>query len=178
MEKLEKVKIDFLVDTGATVNILTAGDYQRMCDVLGKRIPLHKTKTRIFAYGSSEPVSLEGKLTAMVESKHRVAAATFYVTKDTQGMSSILSYDTSACLRLITVSVNKLAADHKASKTSSNGKKKVDNEDIDSHKRKETLLKGHYPKVFEGVVMLKDYEQKLHINKDVPPPPPPRCTDL
>ena len=146
--KLEKVKIDFLVDTGATVNILTAGDYQRMRDVLGKRIPLHKTKTRIFAYGSSEPVSLQGKLTAIVWSS--------YVTKDKQGMSSILSYDTSACLRLISVSVNKLAADHKESKTSSNGKKKVGNEDLDSHKRKETLLKGRYPKVFEGVGILKD----------------------
>ena len=42
--KLEKVKIDFLVDTGATVNILTAGDYQRMCDVLGKRFRYIKLK--------------------------------------------------------------------------------------------------------------------------------------
>ena len=82
--RLEKVKIDFLVDTGATVNILTAGDYQRICDVSKKRIPLQKTKTRIFAYGSPEPVPLQGKLTAMVKLKHRVAAATFYVTKDTQ----------------------------------------------------------------------------------------------
>ena len=69
---------------------------------------------RIFAYSSSEPVSLQGKLTAMVESKHR------------------LSYDT--------VSVNKLAADHKGSKTSSNGKKKVGNKDLDSHKH----AKKHY----------------------------------
>ena len=93
--KLEKVKVDFLVDTGATANILTAGDFQRICAVTKKRIPLQETKTRIFAPGSSEPVSLEGKLSAIVESKHRVAAATFYVTKDTQGKSSILSYDTS-----------------------------------------------------------------------------------
>ncbi|CAB4042236.1 Transposon Ty3-I Gag-Pol poly, partial [Paramuricea clavata] len=64
------------------------------------------TKTRIYAFGSSEPVELKGKFEVLVDSKRCVAAATFYVTKGTQGTASILGCETSTNLRLITMNVN------------------------------------------------------------------------
>ena len=33
----------------------------------------------------------------------------------------------------------------------------------------ETLLRRRYPKAFEGIGKLKDHEQKIHVNKDIPP---------
>ena len=53
-----------------------------------------------------------------------------------------------------------------ASKQSSSHGEKVDN--VQS-KKMETLPRRRYPKAFEGIGKLKDHEQKIHVNKDIPP---------
>jgi predicted aspartyl protease len=67
--KINGVKVEFLIDTGASVNILTQKDYEFLCTKSKDEISLHKTKTRIYAFGSSEPVELKGKFEALVDSK-------------------------------------------------------------------------------------------------------------
>jgi hypothetical protein len=89
--KINGVKVEFLIHTGASVNILTQKDYEVLSTNSKDQISLRKTKTRIYAFGSSEPVELKGKFEGLDDSKRRVAAATFYVTKGNQGTTSILS---------------------------------------------------------------------------------------
>ena len=83
--KINGVKVEFLIDTGASVNILTQKDYEFLCTDSKEQISLRMTKPRIYAFDSSEPVELKGKFEVLVDSKRRVAAAAFYVTKGTQG---------------------------------------------------------------------------------------------
>jgi hypothetical protein len=164
--KINGVKVEFLIDTGASVNILTQKDYEFLCTKSKDQISLRKTKTRIYAFGSSEPVELKGKFDALVDSKRRVAAATFYVTKGTQGTTSILGCETSTNLRLITMNVNSVS---KVSEVKSGSGTDTSSCDLDASKRKENLLRGRHPNVFTGIGKLKGHEQKIHINTDVPP---------
>ena len=157
--KINGVRVEFLIDTGASVNILTQKDYEFLCTNSKDQIPLRKTKAKVYAFGSSEPVDLNGKLEVLVHSKRRVAAVTFYVTR---GTTSILGCETSTNLRLITMNVNAVS---KASKVATD----TSCCDWDSSKRKENLLKGRHPNVFTGIGKLKGHEQKIHINTNIPP---------
>ena len=123
-------------------------------------------KAKIYAFGSTEPVELKGKFEVLVDSKRRVAAATFYITKGTQETTSILCCETSTNLHLITMNVNSVS---KASEVTSDSGTDTSSCDLDASKRKENLLKGRHPNVFTGIGKLKGHEQKIHINTDVPP---------
>ena len=157
--KINGVRVEFLIDTGASVNILTQKDYEFLCTNSKDQIPLPKTKAKVYAFGSLEPVDLNGKLEVLVHSKRRVAAATFYVTR---GTTPILGCETSTNLRLITMNVNAVS---KASKVATD----TSCCDWDASKRKENLLKGRHPNVFTGIGKLKGHEQKIHINTNIPP---------
>jgi hypothetical protein len=136
--KINGVKVEFFIDTGASVNILTQKDYEFLCTNSKDQISLRKNKTRIYAFGSSEPVELKGKFEVLVDSKRRVAAATFYVTKRTQGTTSILGCETSTNLRLITMNVNSVS---KVSEVKSDSVTDTSSCDLDASKTKENLMK-------------------------------------
>ena len=84
--KINGVKVEFLIDTGASVNILTQKDYEFLCTKSKDEISLRKTKTRIYAFDSSEPVELRGKFKALVDSKRRVAATTFMSRRELKAL--------------------------------------------------------------------------------------------
>lgn len=170
--KLKGVQVPFLVDTGATVNILTKNDFDNICATTNQRIPLQKTKTSVYAFGSQEPVRLQGKIVTAIESKHRITATTVYVMKETTSLSSILSYETALDLNLITMRINKLSSKPEVNKDTSKQSSIHSQKDKDDHgqsAKMEALLRCNYPKAFEGIGKLKDHEQKIHINKDIPP---------
>ena len=148
-----------MIDTGASVNILTQKDYEFLCTNSKDQIPLRKTKAKVYAFGFSEPVDLNGKFEVLVHSKRRVAPATFYVTR---GTTPIFGCETSTNLRLITMNVNAVS---KASKVETD----TSCCDWDASKRKENLLKGRHPNVFTGIGKLKGHEQTIHINTNIPP---------
>jgi hypothetical protein len=164
--KINGVKVEFFIDTRASVNILTQKDYEFLCTNSKDQISLRKTKAKIYAFGSAEPVELKGKFDVLVDSKRLVAAATFYITKGTQETTSILCCETSTNLHLITMNVNSVS---KASEVTSDSGTDTSSCDLDASKRKENLLKGRHPNVFTGIGKLKGHEQKIHINTDVPP---------
>ena len=165
--KIDGVQVEFLMDTGASVNILTQQDYDNICTISNRPIPLKKTKTKIYAFGSSQPVQLLGKFDTMIETKRRVAAATFYVTKGTPRTTSILGWETSSHLRLITIHVNTVTkTSHKTVPVTAQDSNKCD---VTASTRKEALLKGRYPKVFKGIGKLTAHEQKIHVDLSVPP---------
>ena len=62
--------MSFLVDTGATVDLIDSTTYDHMKD----DISLQKSSTKIYAYGSQAPLPLKGQFQATLESKKRYTA--------------------------------------------------------------------------------------------------------
>ena len=76
--KLEGTKVELLIDTGVTVNVINSEQFDNESKAAAKPI---KTLARICAYGSKETVPMKGNFQAVVESKKRLTTATFYVSK-------------------------------------------------------------------------------------------------
>ena len=57
-----KVSVSFLPDTGASVNIIDRSTYEVLCQ--SGVYPLFESRTRIFAYGSDDPLRLRGYFNA------------------------------------------------------------------------------------------------------------------
>ena len=113
-------------------------------------VQLSKTKIKAFPYDSREPVEFIGKFDATVETKRRIAVATFYVTK-TANSGNLLSSDTAQESNLISLHVNTIAIA----------------DTVKDLNLKEILDK--HAKVFEGLGKLKGQTVQLNIDKDVAP---------
>ena len=76
--KVMNTKIKMLVDSGSSVTIIDKNTY----DKLKHKNPsptLRKTKTKLFAYGSTEPLLIKGKFRTTFETKMRYAVSNVYV---------------------------------------------------------------------------------------------------
>ena len=169
--KINGVQVPFLVDTGATVNILTKRDLDNILSSRNESMHLKKTKTSVYAFGSRKPIQLQGKFDTVIESKRRVTVATLYAMKETpdQPSTSILSYQTALELNLITMRINKLSEQPEVNSSVLEHRRSSTANDIHQSKNMERFLRRRYPKTFEGIGKLIDHEQKMHINKDITP---------
>ena len=92
-----------IVDTGGTINVIDENTYAKM-----KETDLRPTNIKAFAYNSPKPVKFLGKFDAVIETKKRVAIATFYVAKGTNS-GNLLSLSTAQDLGLISLHLHKLS---------------------------------------------------------------------
>ena len=147
--KINGVQVPFLVDTGATVNILTKRDLDNILSIRNGNIHLKKTKTSVYAFGSREPIQLQGKFDTVIESKRRVTAATLYAMKETpdQPSTSILSYQTALELNLIKMRINKLSEQPEVNSSVSEQSNSSTANDINQSKNMERFLRRRYPKI-------------------------------
>lgn len=79
------MKLDFIVDTGSCVNVISRDMYNRFNALM----KLTKTNTNIYTYGSAKPLQIHGKFQTTVESKSNFALADFYVV-NSKGDSLII----------------------------------------------------------------------------------------
>ena len=93
--RLNDSNVKFLIDTGATVDVIDNPTFQS----LQKKVNLEPTNTKIFVYGSSTPLKLHGCFQASIESKSRYTVSTFYVVDGPGG--NLLSAKTAQDLALI-----------------------------------------------------------------------------
>ena len=142
--KLNNVRVKMLIDTGASINIIDEKTFAYITQF--KPISLQRAHTKLFAYGSKQQLPILGKFDIVVESKKRITVACIHVVKGNSG--SLLSYQTASELNMITLHVNKVTS------TSS-----VSSDDIEQK----------YPDIYNGIGKLKEFEVKLHIDKQVPP---------
>ena len=182
--KIHKTNVNFLIDSGATINILDPRDFQAISQHY--KILLTPTRTKVKAFGSNRPIELSGKFDAVVESKKRMTVATFYVTKQENG--SLLSCNTSQELGLIHFpctqsdcsSKNRSEAVKlkKASRTRITRNRNPESKSQTpvvaevkgaSNCKYEQVLRAKHPAVFEGIGKLHGLEQKLHIDEFIPP---------
>ena len=91
------------VDTGASINVIDQNTYAKM-----KGVELQRTSVKAFAYNSAKPVKFIGKFETTVETRKRIAVATFYVAKTTDS-GNLISLTTAQELGLISLHLNKVS---------------------------------------------------------------------
>ena len=174
--KINNKQVQFLVDTGATVDLVDSKTYE----LLRNQVTLHKSNTKIYAYGATKPLPLTGQFQATIESKTPYTVSQFYVVEGTGG--NLLSAKTAQDLSLIKMvnTITQMPSDkpkeHQPQEeqllTSPDTCQTPDN----THKQIvkssdpniQTIL-DKYSTVFVGEGKLRVQQIKLHIRTDVHP---------
>ena len=135
--------IRFIVDSGATVNIVDDVTLSAM-----RPTPtLRAARSKIYAYGSQSPMNIRGTFHAMFESKQKVTDGEIYVVSGRSG--SLLSFKTASELGLIKLNINAV-------------EQRTDNITVEQ-------LGKEFPGLFKGIGKLKNHQVKLHIDPTVKP---------
>ena len=96
--KIGDFPVHHIVDSGATVNVL---DNSTFLEINAQSpIPLSETHLKLFPYGSSTPLNIQGCFTAHVSHKESSTSATFIVVKNHKS-GSLLGHNTAADLGLL-----------------------------------------------------------------------------
>ena len=141
--EIGKVKVEMIVDTGATTNILDETAYRSICQ--HETTDLQLTAKRLFAYGSDSQLTILGKFDATIAFKDKHKSTTIHVVQGNHG--SLLSYKTAMDLGILDLHVNHV---------------------LDTVPVHEQLCRQH-PSIFNGIGKLKGVEIKLHIDQSIPP---------
>jgi hypothetical protein len=97
-----KSKLDFIIDTGSTLNIIDSHSYEKLCSK--EHIHLEPPLTNVYAYNAKEPLNIIGRFTANIINHNEEASAEFYVLS--QVSQCILGYDTASKLNIVHISQN------------------------------------------------------------------------
>lgn len=141
--KLNGSSMLVLINSGATANCVSEANFKK----LTPHPQLSPTKTKIYPFHSSVPLSVSGAFKCIVEKGHKKTMCTFFVIKG-DGFN-VLSYKTSKALGLIKV-ITALSAPPQCCS--------VADELVETH-----------PELFQGNGKLKNFKVKLHINPDIKP---------
>ncbi|GFO23872.1 RNA-directed DNA polymerase-like protein [Plakobranchus ocellatus] len=95
--QLDDHPVSCIVDTGASVNILTKETFTK----LKKKPVLRPSSTAIFGYSSDQRLTVLGCFTTTVKHRQKNTTSKFFVVDGNSGSSNLLSGDTSEKLRLI-----------------------------------------------------------------------------
>ena len=134
--KLQNSHLTVLVDSGASCNVMD----KRTFDNMRTKPQLKRATTKLYSYGSTQPLKLYGQFNTVIESHTCYKNATFYVSN---GDNTLLSYETAVDLKIL----NKVPA--------------ID----DIHTQIDTNLKG----ISDGIGTYKGGVVKLHIDESVKP---------
>lgn len=137
------VSLEFLIDTGASVNCVS----EALLEKFKVKPCLEKPPSKIYAYGSKQPLQTVGVFHAQIAAKCKVTKALVYVVKGK--FDSLLSYKTARDLELVKLNINSVQPTQQQIS-------------IDQ-------IEKQYPKLFSGIGCLKDFEVKLHIDTYVKP---------
>ncbi len=108
-------------------------------------IKLQPAKTRIYAYGATSDLNVQGTFEATLESKSKFTVSKIHVVEGNHGC--LLSYKTATALGLV----------------------KIDSQAVRQIKTNQEALIEKYAKIFDGIGELKGCTVKLHIDETVPP---------
>lgn len=162
---VEGIRVNVLVDTGASINILTLRTFNELSKRLKQKPILQKTKTKVITYGSSSNSSLKvlGTIAFVVETNSKLCCTKFHVIDTTH--KNLLSGETALLLNILTFEkpIFNVQKEYDVNATSLAEKNAVP-ESLTK------LIDCFGETVFNNTIgKLKDYEVKLHIDKNVPP---------
>ena len=171
--KINGQDVLFLVDTGATVDIIDSTTYAK----LKRKSSLRKSSTKIYAYGFQTPLPLNGQFQATLESKKRYTVSQIYVIDGTGG--NLLSAKTAQDLALIQL-INTISGfpeqdkqtrtnQNKTHSTTGETNAEINTSVPQSKDPKIQEIINKYSTVFKGQGKLNNQQVKLHIRDDVKP---------
>ena len=128
-----------LVDSGSTCNVIDRETWETL---KRKNIKCRswKSNRKLYSYGSEEPLNTAGEFEAELCYKDRKCTVTFVVVEEKA--RPILSRQISEILAILKIEINSVS--------------------------EENLLR-EFPRIFNGVGKLKDFQAKLHIDESVEP---------
>ncbi|XP_064469571.1 uncharacterized protein K02A2.6-like [Ornithodoros turicata] len=126
----------FTIDTGASVSVISRDTF---CQLRGKP-EIKKSNTRVYAFGSQQPLPIIGKICATLSYKDKTSTEDIFIIE--KSVSSILSFTAATNLDLIKVAYT------------------VD-------KSQSPLVQ--FPSICSGVGKLKNFQVHLQIDKEVAP---------
>ena len=169
--KVQNTMIQFLIDSGATVNLIDEETWSKI-QKRNKSFMLQKSTWCIYPYGSDKPLELKGQFTTILETKARFTPAVIKVAKGKAG--NLLNCHTACELGLIRLHVNHIDNENTAipqapphTTTPSQLAQQI-NPDTPTflqdelHKYRNLWKDGRIGK-------LKDFEVKLHVDLSVQP---------
>lgn len=140
---VNKTPIKFIIDSGATVNVIDDVTLSAM-----KSPPtLRNARSKLYAYGAKSPMVVRGTFHALFESTGKITEGDVYVAQGRGG--SLLSFKTASELGLIKLNVNTVR-DQCSPIT------------VDK-------LETEFPGLFDGIGKLKNHQIQLHIDPNVKP---------
>ncbi|KAK3700539.1 hypothetical protein QZH41_000759 [Actinostola sp. cb2023] len=139
------IEIPMIIDSGASVNVLDGQNYKR----LERLVSLAKSDIRIFPYGSTHPLPVQGIFSANVQTGELITRTEFVVVEH-HDAGCLLGKRSATELGLLQFGpvVSTVNA--------------VKNSEV------ERIISEHKA-VFEGVGKLKDCQLKIHVNNEVKP---------
>ena len=172
--KVNGKDVQFLVNTGATVDIIDSTTFGK----LNKKVSLQKSSTKILAYGFQTPLPLKGQFQAAIESKRQYTVSQLYVIDSTGG--NLLSAKTAQDLALVQL-INKISnfpeqneqTDTKRNNTQTTAREsnpaEINTSIPQSKDPKIQEIINKHSTVFSEQGKLNNQQIKLHIQDDVKP---------
>ena len=147
--KVKGSKFKVTVDTDSTIDVIDQDTFKKL-----QGIKLKLTNVKAYPYNFDKPVEMAGKFDALVETKRRYTATTFYVTRNSGGC--LLSSKTAQELGLISLHLNQIR------ETTKEQEIKVADPELQK-------ILGKHKKVFCGLYKLRGKEIDLTIDPDIRP---------
>jgi hypothetical protein len=171
--KINAQDVLFLVDTGATVDIIDSTTYAK----LKRKSALRKSSTKIYAYGFQTPLLLNGQFHATLESKKRYTVSQIYVIDGTGG--NLLGAKTAQDLALVQL-INTISGFPEQDTQAKTNQDNTHSTACDTNpaintsvlNQKTQNTRNHmnkYSTVFKGQGKLINQQTKLHIRDNVKP---------
>ena len=102
---INHVKTPVLIGMGKSINLIDLKSWQQIkSSKFNQSLKLTKAHDKVFGYGSTHPIELLGKSDGLLETKHKMTAATIYVTQGNGG--NVLSFTAAQELDLVEVKIN------------------------------------------------------------------------
>ena len=141
---VDGLSIAVVIDSGATVNIVDRDTYYKLRAL--ENVEIMPSNIRLFTYGSKIPLNILGTITVTVEFAGKQVPAQFVVVNN-GGTGCLLGHKSATQLDLLHIT-NSVS---------------TQSEDIS------LKVSAKFPKVFEGVGKLKDFQQTIHVDPTIQP---------
>ena len=140
--KIGEITIPFLVDSGATCNVINSEIWNKLDKTGIQEISIDK---KLYAYGATSPLQIKRKISAEIscEESMKSVNADFMIIQGNH--TPLLGRDTATELGILSIGANVNVVNAKSE------------------------IVSKFPDIFSGLGKLKDYQLKIHVDKNVKP---------
>ena len=150
--KLDSYKVGFMIDSGATINIIDKNTFNSLSQ--DRDIELHKSATKLYVYGSSKPMEHLGYFISNVSYKNQHEIVKIYVSS-TCDSGCILSRSTAVLFGMLKIEIDTI--------------NNINTLDEPSTRKNLEKIVQSYDNIFHGLGKLRNVQIKFNIDENVKP---------